>query len=389
MLERELYIESDGAEEARLLGGVGYVDADLTREEILRTSSSSDNYQNWQVRRSPDNGRTWSAPEPLAGVNVQLAGGGIATYPGAPFLDPISGVCYRAVMKRIWPGNELYTFDWATHEHPFHDHVFIQENDGPPLELHYEESPEHDSDHPFDEAFLFYNRAYRGQSVCFGAGGLVYHPMVCRPYDACYGLTNGGIVLMRREPDGRWLSSNRRFVSPEISSRGLLEPDAAVLADGRVLIVCRGSDTEHTEGRKWFTWSEDAGRTLAPVEEFRYSNGDRFYSPSSIHRFIRSNRNGLLYWIGNVCEDPPSGNNPRYPLCIAVVDEERPGIIRETMRVVDDRAPGEPESLSLSNFYLVEDRESLDLEIYMSRTADRRSAPDWISSVYRYRYTPE
>jgi hypothetical protein len=34
---------------------------------------------------------------------------------------------------------------------------------------------------------------------------------------------------------------------------------------------------------------------------------------------------------------------------------------------------------------LIEDRESLDLELYMVRMANRREAPDWLSSTYRYR----
>jgi hypothetical protein len=32
---------------------------------------------------------------------------------------------------------------------------------------------------------------------------------------------------------------------------------------------------------------------------------------------IRDSVTGKLYWIGNICAAPPSGNSPRYPLVIA------------------------------------------------------------------------
>ena len=62
MVEKTVYLEAESPEVARLLGGAGYIDTALGREEILRTSESSDNYQNWQIRRSPDNGKTWAGP---------------------------------------------------------------------------------------------------------------------------------------------------------------------------------------------------------------------------------------------------------------------------------------------------------------------------------------
>ena len=386
---RELYIRADTTDTAQILGSVGYLDSGLTREEIHKTSQQSDNYQNWRVRISPDNGRSFGAFEPLDWVNVQLESGGIATYPGVPQVDPATGIRYRSIMKRFWPEKELYTFDWSTHEHPFHDHVFVSEehregsSDDRSVEMRYERfDTSFDPEDPFQPGFLTSNRCYRGQSFCFDQNTRAYHPVVCRPSKYEYGHTRGGVVLMRRDPDGSWSPSNQRYVSPDVSSRGLLEPDAAVLNDGRILIVCRGSDTPSTEGRKWMTWSEDSGRTLEPIEEFRYASGKRFYSPSSIHRFFRSTKNGVLYWIGNISNGPPSGNNPRYPLAMGMIDEDRMGMTDDGVTVIDDRATEEPESLSLSNFFLLENRETLDLELYLTRHAAKSTT--WYSSVYRY-----
>jgi hypothetical protein len=339
------------------------------------------------MRCSLDNGRTWLEEEILPGVNVQMEKGGIATFPGAPMFDQSTGRLYRFMMKRIWPGNQLYTFDWETGEHPFHDHVFVSENDGAFRCLRYEEGPRFENDDPFNETFAQTNRAYRGQSICFGEGGRAFYPMVCYQRGAAYGLTKGGVLLMRRNVDGSWAPSNQLYISPGVSSRGLLEPDAAVLRDGRILIVCRGSNTATTEGRKWMTWSDDSGQTIAPVEEFRYADGSRFYSPSSFHRFIRSTKNGKLYWIGNICDEPPEGNLPRNPLFIGEINEDVMGLERDSLEVIDQRAQDEPDSLNFSNFQILENRETLDIEITMTRGA-AFSEPGWRSSVYQYIFKP-
>ncbi|MBL4574940.1 MAG: exo-alpha-sialidase [Opitutaceae bacterium] len=387
MIEQKCYIEAEKEGEAVLIASVGYTGSKLEREEILKTSTASDDYRNFRVRRSIDNGRSWLEEEILEGVTVQRKEGGIVTYPGNPMFDSSTGRLYRFMMKRIWPGNELYTFDWETGEHPFHDHVFVSEDNGDSQCLRYEEGPEFCSDTPFDESFAKTNRAYRGQSICFGEEGRAFYPMVCYQQGTDYGLTKGGVVLMRRNVDGLWTPSYQLYISPEISSRGLLEPDAAVLKDGRILIVCRGSNTAVTAGRKWMTWSEDDGRTIAPIEEFRYTNGNRFYSPSSFHRFIRSTKNGKLYWIGNICDEPPEGNLPRNPLLIGEINEETMGLERDSLDVIDQWAEGEPDSLNFSNFQILENRETLDIEITMTRGA-AFSEPGWRSSVYQYIFKP-
>lgn len=389
MIERKVYISADEPNTTQWVAGVGYLDAELTREEIHKTSQASDDYRNWMRRTSPDNGRTWSELSPMTGVNVQLPGGGIATFPGNPYVHPGSGRVYRPIMKRLWPGKELYTFSWRTGEHPFNDHTFVEIDDGPAQLLRYEEGPDFDPDDPFASEFSRTNRAYRGQRIFFGADGAAYHPMVCRGSEGNHTQKSGGVVLMRREAkDETWTASDCRYVAPEISSRGMLEPDGAVLRDGRILIVCRGSDTPTTPGRKWMTWSEDGGATLHPIEELRYSDGERFYSPSSIHRFIRSTRTGTLYWLANITAEPPSGNRPRYPLVISVINEDTMSVERDSIEIVDDRGDGEPELIQFSNFHVLEDRKTLDFEIYMTRLGENGEDPRR-AAAYRYVYSPQ
>lgn len=384
MLPRSEYLPAAGQDLAQWCQ-VSYTDGQLTRREVLRTSGASDAYHDWYARLSSDNGRTWSDPEPIPGVVCQLDDGGMVTYPCGHQFEPVLGISYQKMMRRLWPGLEVYTFRWGDHRHPFNDHTFVQEN-GREVLLRYEEGPDYDPDNPFGERFCRTNRAYHGVGMAFDANGTAYYALVCRPAGRDH--STGGVVLMRRDPqDGAWKASNPRFVSPEVSSRGLLEPDVAVLQDGSVLVVMRGSNTEATPGRKWFCISTDGGKTLSPVEELRYSDGGRFYSPSSIHTFLRSRRNGRLYWMANIVPAPPEGNGPRYPLYIAEIDETVPGVKRDSLILVDDRHPEEPEKVQLSNFSVLEDRESEDVEIYLTRIGQN---PEhfWQAPVYRYLFTP-
>src|SRR5439155_6376799 len=103
-----------------------------------------------------------------------------------------------------------------------------------------------------------------------------------------------------------WSAGARVEISPEVSARGLMEPEIAELTDGRLLVVWRGSTEgwDHTvariPGRKFHSLSSDGGRTLSPPREWAYDDGSAFFSPSSFHRMIRHSVSGKLYWLGNI-----------------------------------------------------------------------------------------
>jgi len=389
MLPREQYLPPAGENMARGLS-VSYVDGALTREETWSTQCQSDAPRGHTRRVSADNGRTWSEPEPMEErVTAQLPGGGMVSGQGGGQFEPVLGILYEKKLVRLWPGTELFTYDYAAnHEHPLNDHTFLVENRERTVMVRYEDGPDFDPDNPFDPEFCATNRAYPGVSLDFAPDGTAFYPAITYKPGAGYSFSGGGVRLMRRDPaTGRWEPSNAQFVEPEVSSRGMLEPDVAVLRDGRVLVVCRGSDTPRTPGRKWMTVSADGGRTLPPVEEFRYDDGSSFYSPSSIHRFIRSSRNGRLYWLANIVEEPPRGNSPRYPLYVAEIDEAGPAVRRDSLVMVDDRREGEPEAVQLSNFNVLENRETLDIEICLTRLGENAER-FWESGVYRYVFSP-
>ena len=105
------------------------------------------------------------------------------------------------------------------------------------------------------------------------------------------------------------------------------------------------------------------------------------------HHFVRSRRNGRLYWIANIVPEPPQNNGPRYPLCIGEIDEDKVAVRKDSLMVIDDRRPDEPEGLQLSSFSVLENREMLDIEIMLTRLGE---VPGhfWQGAVYRYTFSP-
>ncbi|MFH1569923.1 MAG: hypothetical protein ABIL09_18160, partial [Gemmatimonadota bacterium] len=131
----------------------------------------------------------------------------------------------------------------------------------------------------------------------------------------------------------------------------------------------------------------DGGRALEPVRPFTYDDGEPFFSPSSIHTFQRSSRNGRLYWLANIVAGPPAGNGPRFPLYLAEIDEELAAVRRASLILVDDRSGEDSERLQLSNFSLLEDRATGDFEIYLTRIG-QSAEHFWGAGVYRYTFSP-
>jgi hypothetical protein len=187
-----------------------------------------------------------------------------------------------------------------------------------------------------------------------------------------------------------WKNSNSVFLPRQVSSRGLVEIDLSELKNGNLLLIMRGSnaglDITKSPGRKWFSVSSDGGLTWSDVRDMRFDTGEQFYSPATIHKMIRSSKNNKLYWIGNINNVPPDGNSPRYPLQIVEVNEKVPSFIKDTVTVIDDRDPSrDSEFLQLSNFALLEDRETNDMEIYLTRLGENGGGPDiWTANSYKY-----
>jgi hypothetical protein len=188
-----------------------------------------------------------------------------------------------------------------------------------------------------------------------------------------------------------WTTGARVDVLPEVSARGLMEPEVAELKDGRLLVVWRGSTkgwdgTEaRSPGRKLFSLSADDGRTLSSPAEWTYEDGSSFYSPSSFHRIIRHSMTDRLYWLGNISATPPSGNSPRYPLVIVAIDEAKAAPRRGTVTAIDDRQVGQGD-IQFSNFSLIEDRLTHELILHLTTYGQEPDPKDW-ATAENFRYT--
>ena len=98
---------------------------------------------------------------------------------------------------------------------------------------------------------------------------------------------------------------------------------------------------------------------------------------------------GRLFWAGNISEENVRGNSPRYPIVLGEVDRETGLLVRETVRALDDLQPGESPHLTLSNFYIRQDREDGYLRLFMTRlfANDFREEGrvDWTADAMVYR----
>ena len=70
------------------------------------------------------------------------------------------------------------------------------------------------------------------------------------------------------------------------------------LTNGDVLTIMRASPPGTLS--KFYCVSSDGGRSWSKPQALTFDNGEPLLSPSAISRFIRSTRNGKLYWIGNM-----------------------------------------------------------------------------------------
>jgi hypothetical protein len=108
------------------------------------------------------------------------------------------------------------------------------------------------------------------------------------------------------------------------------------------------------------------GQSLGPVQELKYDDGTQFFSPSSLDRLFRSQHTGKLYWFGNITLETPSGNSPRNPLVIAEFDETLLALKKSTVSVIADHVPGEPDRVQYSNFSLLENPETHQIEVFLT-----------------------
>src|SRR5262249_54412976 len=135
-----------------------------------------------------------------------------------------------------------------------------------------------------------------------------------------------------------WRAAEPVKGDPQRCSRGMDEPTLARLADGRLLMLLRGSNAGKPSlpGYRWMSWSSDGGWHWSTPEPWTYTGGQPFFSPSACSQLLRHS-NGRLYWIGHITPANPRGNRPRYPVVLGALDETSGLLIRDTVIPIDDR----------------------------------------------------
>jgi hypothetical protein len=395
-----------------------YIGSGLKREEIQAIIRSSDWVEKPRKRISADNGRTWSGWE-IIDEKSKIQGdytmeGGESQGGTGPY-DPVSQKLIKPVFQRIikgkpqlamseiWKGNRLFC-----------DHGFYQLSGdngltwGEAYQLKYEAGPDFNFRYWADEKYYRTNEMYIGNALVLKNGSVVISATIPVPFmddedknmpsifpnnyrEGCVG---GAVCFIGRWNEQRqnydWKVSKPVFVPRRISTRGLDELHISELTNGKLLMIIRGSNTGldpvKCPGRKWFSVSEDGGHIWSEVKDIRYDSGEQFYSPAAISSTIRSSKNGKLYWIGNISGVPAEGNSPRYPLQIIEIDEDNISFKKETLTIIDDRDPAsDSESLQLSNFSILENRETKEVEIYLLRLGEHGGGDDiWTADAYKY-----
>jgi hypothetical protein len=398
-VQKEIY-RKQSRRDAAATGARWYVGPKLEMCEVQGEEAADDVHSGRSIRFSDDNGRTWTPAEPLPDTALKLDG--VTQYSEveggclATLFDDKAGVLVDVWLRQIQLGN-IWGGGTCNHYSYYRVSRDFGRTWSKPTQLRYEDGADFDPKKPTKPEFLLKNQAYFGNNIIRHSNGTlitaVTHANAADdPQTDTRTWKLGSLCFVgtwdAEQNDYSWKAGRRVSVPDTVSSRGLMEPSVAELKDGRVLVVWRGSDTKTTPGRKWFSLSSDGGLTLSPPAEWKYDDGTGFYSPSSIHQFIRHGVTGRLYWFGNITPVPPAGNLPRYPLVMAEVDETLAALKKDTVTLIDDRPDGTDTGYQLSNFSLYENRETHDFELFLTTYGQENGQQNWMNAdQWHYRVT--
>jgi BNR repeat protein len=328
---------------------------------------------------STDNGRTWSESE-FHAAEIVSADGILRRSPRVAVVDPHTD-------RFVW----FFTEGLFDGDDPLQGMLRYQlryrvSSDGGRTwdtdELMIQEGEEYDAPHPFPNVWIGRNSMMLGDQTCVPIvlpDGSLLVPTQVAPLgpDGVYHRPGGGFTYhdtaivsgtWRDDFTIAWKLAGVVEGNPQRSTRGALEPTLAELDGGRMLVVMRGSNDvkPHLPGHRWFSIREEQRNTWSPAQPWTYTDGEPFHSPSSCSQLL-PHSSGRLLWIGNLCGQNPQGNRPRHPLVVAEVDTRTGLVMRDSVTILDDRAPGESEQLTLSNFHALEDRESGEILVTLPR----------------------
>jgi len=392
----------------------------LERSELCALQAGSDFSDAKKRRYSPDNGRTWGEwKDVYEESGYESYGEHERNFPkevGGTW-NPVHKHYVGCGLARIFKdGHKKALHDiWTTDgPSPLSDHTYVgvRTEDGNVMHqlVAYEDGADFDPADPLNEAHFYTNNSFPGSGFTVTKEGDILFPMGV-PIDKCCKLAGVDVGDICRSMPARlrnlivvrgvWNGEKYDFhfskpilISDLQSSRGVDEPALCVLDSGRILVVFRGSNYQSaawhtriepgTPGFKWYTWSDDGGKTFAPAMPWHFDDGEVIYSSATISKFIRDFRNGRLYWIGNITDHHVNANFPRYPLNIVEVDQTYGTAIKASHTVIDTRREGESEKVQLSNFSMLQNRETGNIELYLTKLGMTEGVNVHKSEVWRY-----
>ena len=380
-----------------VFGAVYYCENDSLRlENLYNMTSQSDAPNQAFVRYSNDNGKNWSAPKALDALEI-LDNGIKRIYHRGGYLDKKSGryICIRN--EGYFPSEK---YDPNICMRSLQLHYRVSENGGRSFivdEPIIQDGAEFDADHPLSGVWKGKNSVMLGDFSCrplTRKDGAILVPCQISPVDENGNYHNPGngytyheaaviIGTWTKEKKLKWKLSQMLRGNPQTTTRGLLEPTLAFLSDGSILMVMRGSNEAMISrnpdkaaplpgitGSKWYSISHDGGETWEKACPWTYDNDEEFNSPSACSELL-NHSNGKIYWLGNITSGLTNGNSPRYPLVLGEVNSQSGLLRKDSCRIIDDRRPGEPANMTLSNFHAYEDRETGEIVLHMPRLGTR------------------
>lgn len=399
-----------------------YTDAKGIRRERHELTTSQDDFnEGYRLGYSDDNGRTWGSWKDIYKETYERIGPNkehereLYDF-SADIYNPVHRHFVSIGMERIYAyGHEAAYRNLGRGEGiSFSDHCFLcvrkEGSDvSTPYLIKYEDGGDYNPANPLDTEYFDKNSAYFSKAWVMKNGDVIFSLSV--PVATCCRILGidvkevfpsypqPGLIVGR----GKWngthydLTFSRPVVISDLkSSRGVNEPMTAELNGGRLLVVFRGSNVRSenwntriepgTPGHKWYCYSDDGGKTFTDPVPWHFDNGEVIYSSATISFFLRAAKNGKLYWFGNITDHNVDGNWPRYPLQVVEVDEQYGTAKRETLTLIDTRREGESKFVQLSNFALLDDRETGDIELYLTKICTLGTESDrlWRGAAWKY-----
>jgi hypothetical protein len=356
---------------------------------IEQRFSRSDTVDIAYYRYSKDYGVSWSAPREQR-TGEQCPEGMLRRHPRGGFVDHHSGRFVEFWVEGVLPHDD--PLEGMRQWNIFYRvagkaHQVIQEG------------AEFNARHALPGVYTGQNTVMLGDVASVPItlqDGTILLPAVVTPlgsdgqlYNPTRGYTYTDVLVLR----GRWIGSRIAWHAsesvkgdPDRATRGMDEPTIEQLADGRMILVLRGSNDRRPElaSYRWVSYSSDGGWQWTKPQPWTYSSGEPFFSPSSCSQLLRHS-NGALYWIGHITPVNPRGNRPRYPLYVGQVSEDTGLLIRESLIKVDDRQKDDDETLMIYSIYARENRRTHEIAIHASRIVTPGGVFGGDAMLYRVR----